>query len=114
MNAISKLIALSALTFGCASTGVGRPPVANLRGDVVVRGASVKAVLVGPADIHAYSAYAGGTIYMAPAVSGSDSDCSAGHAAAGQATLEADRVHSLRVEAGQVACLATVKNGSFE
>ena len=32
----------------------------------------------------------------------------------GVTTLQADRVHAIRIEAGQVACLATVKRGGFE
>jgi len=112
MNTIGKLIAISSLAFGCASTQVGRGAVPNLRGDVIVRGPSVKAVVVGPADIHAYAAYAGGAIYTTRAVSGGDADCQA--AGVGRTRLEADRVHVMRVEAGQVACLATETQGSFE
>src|SRR5882724_316856 len=112
MRTLSKLLAISSLALGCASAPVGRSPAANLRGDVVGAGPSVKLVVVGPADIHAYSAFAGGAIYTVPAVSGSDRDC--GSTRAGLTTLEPDRVHALRVEAGQVACLAIVKKGSFE
>jgi hypothetical protein len=114
MKTISKLIAISSLAFGCATGQVGRNAgaVANVRGDVVVSGPTVKAVMVGPADIHAYAAYAGGAIYTVPAVSGGDADCAA--ARAGVTTLQADRVHAVRVESGQVACLATAGKGSFE
>ena len=112
MKTISKLLAISSLAFGCASAQVGRNPVADLRGDVVVAGPSVKAVVVGPADIHAYSAFAGGALYTVPAVSGSDHDC--GSARGGLTALQADRVHALRIDAGRVACLATIKRGSFE
>jgi len=72
MRTLSKLLAISSLALGCASAPVGRSPAANLRGDVVGAGPSVRLVVVGPADIHAYSAFAGGAIYTVPAVSGSD------------------------------------------
>ena len=112
MKTISKLLAISSLAFGCASAQVAGNPVANLRGHVAVAGPSVRAVVVGPADIHAYSAFAGGAIYTVPAVQGDDRDC--GSARAGLTDLPADRVQALRVDAGRVACLATVKRGSFE
>ncbi len=113
IHTIAKLLVISSFaSFGCASTQFGRNPVAALRGHIVVDGPSVKAVVVGPAEIHGYSAFAGGEIYTVPAVSGSDHDC--GSARAGLTTLQADRVHAIRIEAGQVACLATVKRGSFE
>ena len=112
MKTISMMLALSSIALGCASAQVGHTPVANLRGRVVVAGPSVKAVLVGPADIHAYSAYAGGAMYTVPAVSGGDRDCES--ARAGLVALRADRTQALRIEAGQLACLATVKRGGFE
>jgi hypothetical protein len=112
MKTISMLIAVSSIALGCASAQAGRNPVANLRGQVVVAGPSVRAVLVGPADIHAYSAYAGGVMYTVPAVSGGDRDCES--ARAGLIALRGDHTQALRIEAGQVACLATVKRGSYE
>jgi hypothetical protein len=112
MNTISKIIAISSLAFGCASAQVGRNATPDLRGAVSVKGPSVKAVVAGPVDIHAYSAFAGGTIYTVPAVAGGDADCQA--AGSGKTVLDADRVHVMHIEAGQVACLATVKKGSFE
>jgi len=111
MKTISKLLLISSLAFGCASTQAGGK-VADLRGAVAVHGPSVKAVAVGPADIHAYSEFAGGTIYTAPVVTGGDDDCRV--AGVGHTVLEADRVSAVRIEAGQVACLSTVKKGSFE
>ena len=113
IRTIAKLLIISSLTsLGCASTQVARSSVATLRGHIVVDGPSTRAVVVGPAEIHGYSAFAGGEIYTAPAVSGSDHDC--GTARTGVTTLQADRVHAIRIEAGQVACLATVKRGGFE
>ena len=112
MKRLSMLLGVSCLTFGCASAQVGGGHEADLRGHVLVAGPSVKAVVVGPAEFHAYSGFAGGAIYMVPAVAGTDHDC--GSTSAGVTTLEPDRVRALRVEAGHVACLATMRTGSFE
>lgn len=112
MNTISKLLLVSFLGLGCASTQVGRNPVADLRGHVVVSGPSVKAVVVGPADLHAYAAFKGGEMYTASGVAGHDGDCAAAHTNA--RALEADRVAVIHVAAGQVACLATPNARGYE
>jgi hypothetical protein len=114
MKAISKLFVVFSFAFGCASTQVGRPTqsASALRGTVVLDGPSVKAVVVGPSTIHAYSAYEGGSIYTAPAVTGTDSDC---RGAAGRVSLlPRDRIAAVEVGAGRVACLASARAGSFE
>ena len=80
MKTISKLLFISSLTLGCASTRVARSPIADLRGDVIVHGPSIKAVVVGPAELHAYAGFRGGKLYAAPAVAGRDRDCAAVHA----------------------------------
>jgi hypothetical protein len=79
MKTISNLLLLvSSLALGCAST-----QGAVQRGDLIVHGPSVKAVVVGPTAIRAYSGFAGGSVYTAPAISGTDGDC---QTAAAQAT----------------------------
>jgi hypothetical protein len=112
MHTISKLLFVSLLGLGCASAQVGRNPVADLRGNVAVSGQSVKAVVAGPADLHAYAAFKGGQMYTASAVAGRDGDCAAAHTNA--RALEADRITVMHVEAGQVACLATPNGRGFE
>ena len=112
MHTISKLLFISLLGLGCASAQVGRNPVADLRGNVVVSGQSVKAVVVGPADLHAYAAFKGGEMYIASAVTGHEPDCAAARTNA--RALEADRVTVMHVEAGQVACLATPSSRGYE
>jgi hypothetical protein len=114
MKAISKLFVVFSFAFGCAGTQVGRPTqhASALRGTVVLDGPSVKAVVVGPSTIHAYSAYEGGSIYTAPVVSGTDSDC---REHAGRVSLlPRDRIAAFEVGAGRVACLASAREGSFE
>jgi hypothetical protein len=116
MKTISKLFALSSLAFICTSAqaaGSG-PEGAPKRGTVLVAGPSVKAVVVGPVAIHAYSAFSGGAIYTAPAITGTDSDCQAHAGASASTDLRADRVTTFTVGAGQVACLATNTTKSFE
>jgi hypothetical protein len=113
---ISILVFVSSLTFGCAGTqvtGAGRVS-APQRGEVLVQGRLVKAVVVGPAAIHAYSAFSGGTLYVARAASGTDADCQDNAADGSRSGLRADSVVNLTVGAGQVACLATSTNRSFE
>ena len=112
MNTISKLLFVSFLGLGCASTQVGRSPVADLRGDVVASRPSVKAVVVGPAELHAYAAFKGGEMYTASAVAGHDGDCASSHMNA--RALEADRITVIHVAAGQVACLATPNARGYE
>ena len=112
MNTISKLLFVSFLGLGCARTQVGRNPVADLRGNVVVSGPSVKAVVVGPADLHAYAGFKGGEMYTASAVAGHDPDCAAVRTNA--RALEADRITVMHVPAGQLACLATPNGRGYE
>ncbi|MEA2698750.1 MAG: hypothetical protein QOI66_3021 [Myxococcales bacterium] len=120
MKTISILFLLSSLTFGCASTRLASSTDAATarRGSVVVEKMSVKAVVAGPVDIHAYSAFAGGTLYLADAVTGTDRDCApAATAGAGMdsgAVLRADRIENVAVAEGKVACLATSGQRSIE
>jgi hypothetical protein len=113
---ISLLLVVSSLGLGCTGAQLARRPDSFQRGDVIVEGPVVKTIVAGPADIHAYSAFAGGALFAAPRVSGTDGDCHAqpGRPRGATTTLEADRVALLRIDASQVACLSTVKSGRFE
>jgi len=106
------------LTVGCATAGSTSPATATAGngpiGALVVKGPSVKAVVAGPNTIHVYSAYEGGAIYTAAAVAGTDTDCQAGNLLGQRARLDADRVVTIDVAAGQVACLQTASRGAFE
>jgi hypothetical protein len=117
MNTIGKLFAISTLAIsmlavGCASAQIGSHSVTELRGRVTVAEPSVRALVTGPADIHAYSEFAGGVLYTAPAVAGDSRDCTS--ARRDVVVLDADRVRSIRIDAGSVACLATVTNRRLE
>ncbi len=76
-------------------------------GSLLVKAPSTKALTVGPATLHAYTSVKGGSIYLAPAVTGGDGDCAT--AAADARPLIADRSAIFVVGAGQVACLSTTK-----
>jgi hypothetical protein len=108
MKTISMLFALSSLALICASAQAAE------RGTVLVAGPSVKAVVVGPVVIHAYSAFSGGALYLAPVVTGTDSDCQVRKAASAPTGLRADRVTNFTVGVGQLACLTTNTDKSFE
>lgn len=110
------------LVFALTSVLFARAPKANAhaagkRGTVEVTGRAVKAVAAGPVLIHGYSGFGGGAIFVAPAIAGTDADCSAALAHGGSVhamPLVADRVARVRVGAGQVACLATNTERPFE
>jgi hypothetical protein len=116
VKSISLLLVVSSLGLGCTGAQLARRPDSFRRGDVIVEGPVVKTIVAGPADVHAYSAFAGGALFAAPLVSGTDSDCR-GRTEGAHApvkTLEADRVAVLRIGATEVACLSTVRDGHFE
>lgn len=99
---ISTLTLVSALVFGAASAHAG-----DARGQVSVDGPAVKAVVVGPTSIHAYSGFSGGALYTALAVTGTDADCQVPVAGRTTIDLKADVVVPFSVPAGQIACLTT-------
>src|SRR5499427_10770618 len=93
---ILSLVSFLALGFaGVAHAGEG----AARRGQVNVSAAAAKAVVAGPAVVKVYSGFSGATLFVA------DGDC-AGARPAGTA-LTADRVETVSVGAGQVACVAS-------
>src|SRR4249919_3670707 len=101
---ILSLVSFVALGFaGTAHAGEG----AARRGQVNVQAASTKAVVAGPAVIKVYSQFSGAKVFVA------DADCSAGSAQTGSA-LQADRVQTVTVGAGQVACVATTGARNIE
>lgn len=83
------------------------------RGAVLVDGAAVKAVVAGPVTIHAYSEFAGATLFTALVVTGTDADC-AGASRGDATTLASDSVQSLTVGAGRVVCLAGTSARNIE
>jgi hypothetical protein len=106
------------LTVGCAASELpSRTEIASQRGVVVARGPSVKAVTVGPATIHAFSADKGGGLYFVPFNTGTDADCATNvndATAPSRAIIEADRRFVFSVTEGDLACVATEGRGRFE
>jgi hypothetical protein len=104
------IVALAFATFG--GTGSAAAQSANAeRGIIDTRGHVAKVVAVGPIALHAYSPFAGGSLYSAPAVSGTDRDC---QGSASGTPVQADHIATFTVGEGQVACLKTTTTGSFE
>lgn len=89
---------------------------ADRRGTLEVAGRVVKAVTTGPALLHGYSDSSGGAIFVTSVSTGTDADCTNALANSGGSAkpLVADRVAYVPVGAGQVACLVTNTQRSFE
>jgi hypothetical protein len=86
---------------------------ARLRGQVTVRGPSVRALTVGPMVLHAFSGFPGGALYAAPAVTGTNQGERIDEALS-HGKVAADRSVVLNLNTGEVACLVTQNHGSFE
>jgi len=107
------LALVSALSLaGAARSAQAQEAAGPSRGTVQVRGQEAKAVVVGPVAIHAYSGFSGTNVYLVAAVSGTDQDCAGPRSAS--TSLAADRVQTLTVGAGQVACVETTTGRSNE
>ena len=114
---ISVLFAASSLVFGCAGTQAVRSGALSAsRGTIVARGRSVKAIAVGPRVIHAFAGQAGGDLFIAPALTGSDLDCevSSTDDARHPVRIVPDRSTVLNLDSGEVGCLATSDARPFE
>ena len=116
MNNFSKLgfIVFSALSLLSATAGAHPAGGPTRRGAVEISGPAVKLVTVGPAQLHGYSAFAGGALFVAPAVTGTDADCAAAVTTARPVRLVADRMSAVAIAKGEVACLLTSTARSFE
>jgi len=82
---------------GAAHAGEG----AARRGQVNLPAAATQAVVAGPAVVKVYSGFSGANVFVA------DGDCATGAGRAAGAPLQADRVATVTVGAGQVACVAS-------
>ena len=112
-STLSALFIVSALTFTSAFASAKDT---DQRGEMIVKGESVKIFAAGPATVRLYSMDHGGKFFTAPATTGTDADCAAAQkaAAARQQPVQVDRRNVLEVAAGDVACLATSSPRSFE
>ena len=107
---ILSLVSFLSLSFaGVAHAGEG----ASRRGQVNVPAAAAKAVVAGPAVVKMYSGFSGAQVFVAAASAGTDADCAAAGRAAGT-TLAADRVETVTVAAGQIACVASTGERKIE
>ena len=105
---ILSLVSFLSLGFaGVAHAGEG----AARRGQVNVQ-AAAKAVVAGPAVVKVYSGFSGAKLFVADAASGTDADCAASRAVG--TTLQADRIVSVSVGAGQIACVASTGERKIE
>lgn len=84
---------------------------------VMASGPSAKAVTVGPAIIHAFSADKGGGLYFVPFTTGTDADCTGNVdqvTVRSRAIIEANRRLVFNISDGDLACLTTEGRGRFE
>ena len=104
---VGYLVAFSFLS-GCAGGAA-----VTQRGTVMARGESVRAFAAGPAEVHAFSMERGGKVFTAMAVSGTDADC-AQAANSAEAPIASDTVKVVKLASGEVACVSTPSQRSYE
>ena len=106
MKTNSMILALVSTVSLFATTARAQESAAPTRGTVQVAAQGAKAVVAGPVAIHAYSAFSGAKVYFVSAVSGTDRDC-AGARLGADASVAADKMQTVTVGAGQLACVET-------
>ena len=110
----TSILSLASILFlglaGVANAGEG----AARRGQVNVQASASKAVVAGPVVAKVYSGFSGAKVFVADATSGTDADCAAAAGRAVSTTLAADRIETISVGAGQVACVATTGERTIE
>jgi hypothetical protein len=100
---ILSLVSFLSLSFaGAAHAGEG----AARKGPVTVSAAAARAVVAGPAVVKVYSGFSGAKVFVA------DGDCATAQKTG--TALVADRVETVTVGAGQVACVAATGDRSIE
>lgn len=95
---------------GCAASPAGRAA----RGTVSSTSPGSRAIVAGPITVHAYAAFGGGKIYGTRAATGTDADCAGVQPGAAAVPLPADKVVSVTVPAGEMACLRTETVTGYE
>ena len=102
---ILSLVSFLALGFaGIAHAGES----AASRGEVKVPVAAAKAVVAGPAVVKVYSGFSGAKVFVA------DGDCATAAPRTTGTALQADRVETVTVGAGQIACVASTGARTIE
>ena len=98
MKTTLKILSLvSLLSFGFAGVAHAGEGAAR-KGQVNVQSAAAKAVVAGPAVVKVYSGFSGAKVFVAAG------DCATAQTAG--TALTRDRVETINVGAGQVACVA--------
>jgi hypothetical protein len=109
MKTIKILSLALSLSFGFAAIAH-----AGERGQVQVPASAAKVVVVGPTAISAYSEFSGAKLFVAAAVTGTDRDCQTGAQTSPGSALAADKMATLSVGAGQVACVVATSERNIE
>ncbi len=102
LNGLLVVLGLAGHLAGCATS----PTLAG-RGTVFSSAPGTRAIVAGPVDVHAYSGFGGGEIYLVNASTGSDSDCAGTPAQTFAVSVPHDKVISVSVPVGRTACLRT-------
>jgi hypothetical protein len=109
LNRLFVVLGLAGHLAGCATS-----PTLTGRGTVVSRTPGTRAIVAGPIDVHAYSGFGGGEIYLVNATAGSDSDCAGTPDHTPAMEVPHDKVISVVVPAGRTACLRTRIDKGYE
>lgn len=102
-----KTSRILALAFGYCLCRTAVAHAGDDRGHVQVPVTAAKAVVAGPVAIHAYSAFSGAKLFVIAAGAARDGACQAAAPTTAGTALPADKVETLAVGAGQVACVAS-------
>jgi hypothetical protein len=110
MKTIKTLALVLSLSFGFAAAA----HAGEGRGQVQVPAAAAKAVVAGPIAIAAYSEFSGAKLFVVDAVTGTDKDCQAAAQKNLGSALAGDKVETISVGAGQIACVASTGDRNIE
>jgi hypothetical protein len=110
MKTIKTFALVLSLSFGFAAAA----HAGEGRGQVQVPASGAKAVVVGPVAIATYSEFSGAKLFVVDAVTGTDKDCQAAAQKALGSALAGDKVETLSVGPGQIACVASTGDRHIE
>jgi hypothetical protein len=109
-----KLIGVFVLVAGSVAGCATSPAGWASRGTVFSSSPGTRAIVTGPTTVHAYAGFGGGEIYSTRAATGTDSDCPRIQQDSAAVPLPADKVISVTVPAGEIACLRTQTVRGYE
>jgi hypothetical protein len=108
MKTIKTFALALSLSFGFAAAA----HAGEGRGQVQVPASAAKAVVAGPIAIAAYSEFSGAKLFVVDAVTGTDKDCQSLKSSG--SSLAADKVETLSIGAGQIACVVSTGERNIE